>query len=120
MLLDVKNLDISYGSKLTVSGVNIQLDKGEILSIVGESGSGKSLTVKSILGLLDSSFKISGEAFYKNNDLLQESKENLRKIRGRSITMVLQNPMTCFDQLCRVGDQIGETFAAHLGLDETG
>ena len=41
MLLDVKNLDISYGSKLTVSGVNIQLDKGEILSIVGESGSGK-------------------------------------------------------------------------------
>ena len=85
---------------------------------LGESGSGKSLTVKSILGLLDSSFKISGEAFYKNKDLLQESKENLRKIRGRSITMVLQNPMTCFDQLCRVGDQIGETFAAHLGLNE--
>ena len=75
-------------------------------------------TVKSILGLLDNSFKISGEAFYKNKDLLQESKENLRKIRGRSITMVLQNPMTCFDQLCRIGDQIGETFAAHLGLDE--
>ena len=49
---------------------------------------------------------------------MQESKENLRKIRGRSITMVLQNPMTCFDQLCRIGDQIGETFAAHLGLNE--
>ena len=48
MLLDVKNLDISYGSKLTVSGVNIQLDKGEILSIVGESGSGKTTVIRAL------------------------------------------------------------------------
>ena len=121
-ILDVKNLSVLLDSRekqsLLVDNVSFSLRPGECLGILGESGSGKSLTVKSILGLLDSSFKISGEAFYKNKDLLQESKENLRKIRGRSITMVLQNPMTCFDQLCRVGDQIGETFAAHLGLDE--
>lgn len=49
MLLDVKNLDISYGSKLTVAGVNIQLDKGEILSIVGESGSGKTTVIRAIM-----------------------------------------------------------------------
>lgn len=121
-ILDVKNLSVLLDTRekqsLLVDNVSFSLRPGECLGILGESGSGKSLTVKSILGLLDSSFKISGEAFYKNNDLLQESKENLRKIRGRSITMVLQNPMTCFDQLCRVGDQIGETFAAHLGLEE--
>ena len=121
-ILDVKNLSVLLDTRekqsLLVDNVSFSLRPGECLGILGESGSGKSLTVKSILGLLDNSFKISGEAFYKNKDLLQESKENLRKIRGRSITMVLQNPMTCFDQLCRVGDQIGETFAAHLGLDE--
>lgn len=121
-ILDVKNLSVLLDTRekqsLLVDNVSFSLRPGECIGILGESGSGKSLTVKSILGLLDSSFKISGEAFYKNKDLLQESKENLRKIRGRSITMVLQNPMTCFDQLCRIGDQIGETFAAHLGLDE--
>lgn len=121
-ILDVKNLSVLLDTRekqsLLVDNVSFSLRPGECLGILGESGSGKSLTVKSILGLLDSNFKISGEAFYKNKDLLQESKENLRKIRGRSITMVLQNPMTCFDQLCRIGDQIGETFAAHLGLDE--
>lgn len=121
-ILDVKNLSVLLDTRekqsLLVDNVSFSLRPGECLGILGESGSGKSLTVKSILGLLDNSFKISGEAFYKNKDLLQESKENLRKIRGRSISMVLQNPMTCFDQLCRVGDQIGETFAAHLGLDE--
>lgn len=121
-ILDVKNLSVLLDTRekqsLLVDNVSFSLRPGECLGILGESGSGKSLTVKSILGLLDNSFKISGEAFYKNKDLLQESKENLRKIRGRSITMVLQNPMTCFDQLCRIGDQIGETFAAHLGLEE--
>lgn len=121
-ILDVKNLSVLLDTRekqsLLVDNVSFSLRPGECLGILGESGSGKSLTVKSILGLLDNSFKISGEAFYKNKDLLQESKENLRKIRGLSITMVLQNPMTCFDQLCRVGDQIGETFAAHLGLEE--
>lgn len=121
-ILDVKNLSVLLDTRekqsLLVDNVSFSLRPGECLGILGESGSGKSLTVKSILGLLDSSFKISGEAFYKNKDLLQESKENLRKIRGSSITMVLQNPMTCFDQLCRIGDQIGETFAAHLGLNE--
>ena len=121
-ILDVKNLSVLLDTRekqsLLVDNISFSLRPGECLGILGESGSGKSLTIKLILGLLDSSFKISGEAFYKNKDLLQESKENLRKIRGRSITMVLQNPMTCFDQLCRIGDQIGETFAAHLGMNE--
>ena len=86
-ILDVKNLSVLLDTRekqsLLVDNVSFSLRPGECLGILGESGSGKSLTVKSILGLLDNSFKISGEAFYKNKDLLQESKENLRKIRGK-------------------------------------
>ena len=52
MLLDVKNLDVSYGDKLTVTGASIELDKGEILSIVGESGSGKTTVIRAIMGCL--------------------------------------------------------------------
>lgn len=116
-LLQVNNLSVTLNRKhescVLVNNVSFSLRPGECLGILGESGSGKSLTVKSMLGLLDNSFAISGVAYFNGKDLLKESSENLRKIRGRNIAMVLQNPMTCFDQLCRIGDQIAETFAAH-------
>lgn len=116
-LLQVNNLSVTlnrkHGQSVLVNNVSFSLQPGECLGILGESGSGKSLTVKSMLGLLDNSFGISGVAYFNGKDLLKESSENLRKIRGRNIAMVLQNPMTCFDQLCRIGDQIAETFAAH-------
>lgn len=116
-LLQVNNLSVILNRKhescVLVNNVSFSLRPGECLGILGESGSGKSLTVKSMLGLLDNSFAISGVAYFNGKDLLKESSENLRKIRGRNIAMVLQNPMTCFDQLCRIGDQIAETFAAH-------
>lgn len=116
-LLQVNNLSVTLNRKhescVLVNNVSFSLWPGECLGILGESGSGKSLTVKSMLGLLDNSFAISGVAYFNGKDLLKESSENLRKIRGRNIAMVLQNPMTCFDQLCRIGDQIAETFAAH-------
>ena len=91
---------------------------GECLGILGESGSGKSLTVQGALGLLEGNFDITGKVFFDNRDLLKESKNKLRNIRGKEIVMVLQNPMTAFDPLCRIGDQIRETFAAHDGLDQ--
>lgn len=71
------------------------------------------MTVKSVLGLLDKNFQISGRAIFDGQDLLQESKEELRRLRGSRITMVLQNPMTCFDPLYRIGSQMAETFATH-------
>lgn len=71
------------------------------------------MTVKSILGLLDKNFQVSGSAVFDGHDLLKESKEELRRLRGSRITMVLQNPMTCFDPLYRIGNQMAETFAAH-------
>ena len=93
--------------------MNFEVQKGECLGILGESGSGKSMSVKAMLGLLDKNFAVSGHAWFDGKDLLKESGEFLRKIRGSQIAVVLQNPMTCFDPLYRIGNQIGETFATH-------
>lgn len=121
VMLDVKNLNVVLKHKnmqrVLVNNVSFTLNPGECLGILGESGSGKSLTVKSVLGLLDNSFDISGQAVFQGRDLLQESTESLRRLRGSKVTMVLQNPMTCFDPLCRVGEQIAETFVTHLDLN---
>ena len=116
-ILKVENLNVTLTyrktSKKLVENVNFEVHPGECLGILGESGSGKSMTVKSILGLLDKNFQVSGSAVFDGHDLLKESKEELRKLRGSRITMVLQNPMTCFDPLYRIGNQMAETFAAH-------
>lgn len=115
--LKVENLNVTLtyrkASKKLVEDVSFEVHPGECLGILGESGSGKSMTVKSILGLLDKNFQVSGSAVFDVHDLLKESKEELRRLRGSRITMVLQNPMTCFDPLYRIGNQMAETFAAH-------
>lgn len=122
LILDIKGLTVSSRQrgreKILVDNVSFDIKPGECMAILGESGSGKSMTVKAILGLLDRNFDVVGQAVFKNIDLLQATKENLRRMRGRQITMVLQNPMTCFDPLCRVGEQITETFDAHLNLNK--
>ena len=116
-ILKVENLNVTLTyrktSKKLVENVNFEVHPGECLGILGESGSGKSLTVKSILGLLDKNFHVSGSAVFDGHDLLKESKEELRRLRGSRITMVLQNPITCFDPLYRIGNQMAETFATH-------
>lgn len=116
-ILKVENLNVTLTyrktSKKLVENVNFEVHPGECLGILGESGSGKSMTVKSILDLLDKNFHVSGSAVFDGHDLLKESKEELRRLRGSRITMVLQNPMTCFDPLYRIGNQMSETFATH-------
>ncbi len=116
-ILKVENLNVTLKHRRTekklVEHVNFEVHPGECLGILGESGSGKSMTVKSVLGLLDKNFQVSGSAIFDGQDLLKESKEELRRLRGSRITMVLQNPMTCFDPLYRVGNQMAETFATH-------
>ena len=116
-ILKVESLNVKLhhrrASKKLVEDVSFEVRPGECLGILGESGSGKSMTVKSVLGLLDKNFQVSGSAIFDGQDLLKESKEELRRLRGSRITMVLQNPMTCFDPLYRIGNQMAETFATH-------
>lgn len=116
-VLKAENLNVTLinrkMSKKLVENMNFEIHPGECLGILGESGSGKSMTVKAMLGLLDKNFQISGNAVFHGKNLLQVSKEELRRLRGNRITMVLQNPMTCFDPLYRIGSQMAETFAAH-------
>ena len=116
-ILKVENLNVTLRhrrvSKKLVEDVSFEVHPGECLGILGESGSGKSMTVKSVLGLLDKNFQVSGSAIFDGQDLLKETKEELRRLRGSRITMVLQNPKTCFDPLYRIGNQMAETFATH-------
>lgn len=116
-ILDVKNLHITFEqpkvSKQILEDVSFSVKAGKCLGILGESGSGKSMTTKAILGLLNRDFQISGSAIFEGKDLLQMGDGNLRALRGSAIGMILQNPMTCFDPLYKIGNQIYETFDAH-------
>ena len=117
IILDVKNLHITFEqpkvSKQILEDVSFSVKAGKCLGILGESGSGKSMTTKAILGLLNRDFKISGSATFEGADLLQMGDGDLRTLRGSAIGMILQNPMTCFDPLYKIGNQIYETFDAH-------
>ena len=99
--------------KRIVDHVKFEVYPGECLGILGESGSGKSMSLKAILGLLDKNFQVSGQAVFDDKNLIDAPGEELRKLRGNQIGMVLQNPMTCFDPLYRIGSQMAETFAMH-------
>ena len=99
--------------KRIMDHVEFEIYPGECLGILGESGSGKSMSLKAVLGLLDKNFQVSGQAVFDDKNLIGAPGEELRKLRGNQIGMVLQNPMTCFDPLYRIGSQMAETFAMH-------
>lgn len=120
-VLEIKDLAVEYCTKKVkipiLSDVSFQVYPGQCVGILGESGSGKSMTVKAAMGLLDRNFIVTGSARYKQKELIGSSKEELRKIRGKEVCMILQNPMTCFDPLCRIGDQMEETYRVHTEMD---
>ena len=121
-ILEVKNLNVYFREKNNnikiIDDVSFCIKEGECLGILGESGSGKSMTIKSILRLLDNNFYVEGEAFFNDIDLIKESAGNIRKLRGNDICMILQNPMTCFDPLYRIYNQMEETFIEHTNLNK--
>jgi len=118
-LLSVRDLSIAFhqGGRetLAVDKVSFDLQSGRTLALVGESGSGKSITALSIVKLLGSTSATypSGHIFFKSNDLLQASDDQLRKVRGNEITMVFQEPMTSLNPLHTIEKQISEILALH-------
>jgi peptide/nickel transport system ATP-binding protein len=111
-LLSVNNLNVSFDrhgeTVQAVAGVSFTLHKGESLGIVGESGSGKSVSVMSLLGLNRRNGTVTGEAVFDGRDLLKLGEEDLRKVRGKDISMVFQDPMSSLNPTYRIGRQLME------------
>jgi oligopeptide/dipeptide ABC transporter ATP-binding protein len=118
LLLDVRGLTVEFttekGVLRPVDQVDLQVRRGEVLAVVGESGSGKSVTAMTLLGLTRGpNATIAGSARFEGTDLVTAGDEELREIRGNRISMVFQDPMTSFNPVYRVGDQIVEAIRAH-------
>jgi len=120
-VFELNHLQVSLRGKKRntdlVKGVSFSVKQGECLGILGESGSGKSMSIKAAMGLLDKNFVVSGSVKFQGDELVGKNAEQLRRLRGGQVGIVLQNPITCFDPLYRIGNQIAETFAAHQKWD---
>ena len=122
-LLKIENLKMHIktymGTVKAVDGVNIDINRGEIVGIVGESGSGKSLTSRTILKLLPEGGEVvSGKILFHNKDLLKLNDNELRNIRGSKISFIFQNPSTFLNPVLKIGDQIAENILLHQKIDK--
>ena len=122
-LLNIKNLTVKFatasGSFTAVDGIDVSVDKGEVLAIVGESGSGKSVSMLAVMGLLPDTATITAdEMTYDGRDISNLSKSERRKLIGREITMIFQEPIASLNPSFTVGFQIEEVLRLNLGLSK--
>jgi peptide/nickel transport system ATP-binding protein len=122
-LLEVADLSVRFdtddGPIHAVDGMSFTLAEGEVLGIVGESGCGKSVTCMSLVRLLPETAVVDGRVLFEGNDLLAMPQRELRRVRGRQISFVFQEPMTSLNPVFTVGRQIGEVLQRHLGLSRS-
>ncbi|MDQ8730971.1 ABC transporter ATP-binding protein [Bradyrhizobium sp. LHD-71] len=121
-LLSIRELRVEFptrrGILTAVDGVSFDIAPGEVLGVVGESGAGKSLTGAAIIGLLDPPGRIAGgEVLLKGQRIDNLPPEGLRRIRGKRIGMVFQDPLTSLNPLFRIGEQLIETIQLHTGMN---
>jgi oligopeptide transport system ATP-binding protein len=122
-LLQVQGLKTVFQTKgklvEAVTGVDFELAQGETLGIVGESGSGKSVTMLSVMRLVPSppGRIVGGKVLFNGRDLLQLSKDDMRKVRGKEVAMIFQDPMTSLNPVLTISQQMSEAMRLHLGLD---
>jgi oligopeptide/dipeptide ABC transporter ATP-binding protein len=122
-ILEVKNLKVSFrtedGVVHAVDGVSFTVNERDVLGIVGESGSGKSVTMMSVMRLInDPNMTVEGEVLYKGRDVMKLNKDQMQEIRGRDIAMIFQDPMTSLNPVYRVGEQICEAITTHQDIDK--
>ena len=120
-LLEIQNLTVRFGTEkkpfYAVDGLELRVDPGQLVGIVGESGSGKSVTMMALMGLLDGQGKITADRMlFDGKDLLTMSPKERRKIIGKDIAMIFQDPMTALNPSYTVGFQIEEVLKLHIGL----
>ncbi|MBP7066156.1 ABC transporter ATP-binding protein [Ferrovibrio sp.] len=120
-LLEVNNLRVEFptrrGTLVAVDDISLHIDAGEVLGVVGESGAGKSMTGSAIIGLLEPPGRIaSGEILLEGRRIDNLPYNEMRKIRGREIGAIFQDPLTSLNPLYRIGDQLVETILTHLPM----
>src|SRR5204863_6368436 len=121
-LLEVRHLRVEFpsrhGTLLALDGISFDIAPGEILGVVGESGAGKSLTGAAIIGLLDPPGRVAGgEIRFEGRRIDNLPYEEMRKLRGRHIGAVFQDPLTSLNPLYTVGQQLMQTIQTHLNVD---
>jgi peptide/nickel transport system ATP-binding protein len=119
-ILEVTDLSVSFvtesGNVSAVDHVNLDLAAGEIVGVVGESGCGKSVTAMSLAGLLPGSARVSGSVRLRGTELIGARETELRRVRGKEIAYIFQEPMTSLNPVLTVGRQIGEVLQVHERL----
>jgi peptide/nickel transport system ATP-binding protein len=122
VLLSVEDVQVDLptprGNLRAVDRVNLTVGAGQTLGVVGESGCGKTMLSRAILQLLPKKAKLSGRVVFDGQDLLALSPEKLRRLRGRSLAVVFQDPMTSLNPVLTIGTQLIETLQEHLELDD--
>jgi peptide/nickel transport system ATP-binding protein len=123
-VLSVRNLKVEFVTRRSVlraiDDVSFDIARGEVLGVVGESGAGKSVTGLAVIGLIDPPGRIAGGEIYLSGLRVDNlSPEAMRRIRGKRIGMIFQDPLTSLNPLYRVGDQLVETITTHLNLNQT-
>jgi peptide/nickel transport system ATP-binding protein len=120
-VLSVRNLKVEFptrrGVLTAIDGVSFDIEPGEVLGVVGESGAGKSITGTAVIGLIEPPGRIAGgEVWLRGTRIDNLPPDEMRKIRGKRIGMVFQDPLTSLNPLYRIGDQLTETITTHTNL----
>ncbi|GAB5469313.1 MAG: ABC transporter ATP-binding protein [Rhodospirillales bacterium] len=116
-LFSIRDLRVTFGraeaALPVVRGVSLDLAQGEVLGIVGESGSGKSVAMLAALGLLPEGARVEGSVRFKGRELVGLPRRELRKLRGSRISMIFQDPLSSFNPVMKIGDQLAEVIRLH-------
>ncbi|MGR3491388.1 MAG: ATP-binding cassette domain-containing protein, partial [Shimia sp.] len=115
-VLEVRDLNVRFGSSHAVKGVSFHIDRGETVALVGESGSGKSVTALSTVQLLGGNARLDGSVTYNGQEMVGADERTLRGIRGNDISFIFQEPMTSLNPLHTLERQLGESLALHQGI----
>lgn len=119
-LLEIRDLNIYFRSKIKpvqiVSSLNLTIEEASVFGLVGESGCGKSMTALSVMGILPHSAYAEGEIIFKGMNLLTLDNESFRKLRGKEVSMIFQEPMTSLNPVLTIGYQVSEVLTNHIGI----